>query len=130
MKPDLVNKKPQISHLVSPILTFLTSDNILSTNQDNAIKQEYREWQKKFMLNRLILTVRFAVLITLSIAVFYFSAGLLKDQIRISSLAIGIIAELSIIFCLIVCRTPLGRRYPEIPFLIFAISVTDRKSVV
>lgn len=124
MKPDLVNKKPQISHLVSPILTFLTSDNILSTNQDNAIKQEYREWQKKFMLKRLILTARFAILITLSIAVFYFSAGLLKDQIRISSLAIGIIAELSIIFCLIICRTPLGWRYPEIPFLIFAISVT------
>ena len=124
MKPDLSNKKPQISHIVNPVLTFLTSENISSKFQDNAIKKDYREWRKKFMLKRLQITARFAVLITLSIAIFYFSAGLLKNQIRISSLAIGIIAELSIIFCLIICKTPLGRRYPEIPFLIFAISVT------
>lgn len=107
--------KTQLDALISHGMSYRQTNNNLA--------ESYKEQQQSFQLKRLQLQAQILLVAGLTlIAFFLWANSQLEDKIY--AFKIGIVVELFILICWGLCKTSIGRRYPNLIFLSLCWSVT------
>jgi adenylate cyclase len=88
-----------------------------------SVEQAYQEQRRYFMLKRLGLQTWIMLLAGLTLIAFFLWIST-QVEARIYAFKIGIIVEVFILICWGLCKTPLGKSYPDLIFLSLCWSVT------
>ncbi|MGM3309172.1 adenylate/guanylate cyclase domain-containing protein [Anabaena sp. WFMT] len=90
---------------------------------DESFVTSYREQRRQFLLKRLQLQTKIMLIAGLTLTAFFIWVNQ-QPQEKIYAFKIGFLIEFFILVCSLLCKTPLGRRYPHIFFLSLSWSVT------
>ncbi|MEH2238714.1 adenylate/guanylate cyclase domain-containing protein [Nostoc sp.] len=90
---------------------------------NNNLAESYKEQRQSFQLKRLQLQAQIILVAGLTLIAFFLWANS-ELAGKIYAFKIGIVVELFILICWGLCKTSIGRRYPNLIFLILCWSVT------
>ena len=98
---------------------------ILSWLQSAHYHPTYKAWQRRFMAKRLSLGLKVAVFVYLTfIGLRIVRSFVFPDEWDPLWIIMAVIAEIIILSCILVLRTPLGQRYPGRVFLLVSWAIT------
>ncbi|MEH2287418.1 adenylate/guanylate cyclase domain-containing protein [Nostoc sp.] len=90
---------------------------------NNNFAESYKEQRQSFLLNRLQLQAQIILIAGLTLIAFFLWVNSQVEG-KIYAFKIGIVVELFTLICWGLCKTPIGRRYPDLIFLSLCWSVT------
>ncbi len=104
-------------------LDALMSQGMSHWQISNSFDKSYKEQRQRFLLKRLQLQAQIMLIAGLTLIAFFLW---INSQIegKIYAFKIGFIVELFIFICWALCKTPIGRRHPDLIFLSLCWSVT------
>ncbi|MBN3910117.1 MAG: adenylate/guanylate cyclase domain-containing protein [Nostoc sp. NMS1] len=104
-------------------LDALISHGMSHRQTNNNLAESYKEQRQSFMLKRLELQAQIILLAGLTLIAFFLWANSHLED-KIFAFKIGIIVELFTLICWGLCKTPIGRRHPDLIFLSLCWVVT------
>ncbi|MEH2002406.1 MAG: adenylate/guanylate cyclase domain-containing protein [Nostoc sp.] len=107
--------KTQLDALISHGMSYRQTNNNLA--------ESYKEQRQSFMLKRLQLQAQIILVAGLTLIAFFLWANSQLDG-KIYAFKIGLLVELVTLICWGLCKTSIGRRYPNLIFLTLCWSVT------
>ncbi|MDF5736955.1 MULTISPECIES: adenylate/guanylate cyclase domain-containing protein [unclassified Nostoc] len=109
------SEKTQLDALISHGMSYRQTNNNFA--------ESYKEQRQSFQLKRLQLQAQILLVAGLTLIAFFLWANS-QFQDKIYALKIGIVVELFILICWGLCKTSIGRRYPNLILLSLCWSVT------
>ncbi|MEH2423665.1 MAG: adenylate/guanylate cyclase domain-containing protein [Nostoc sp.] len=107
--------KTQLDALISHGMSYRQTNNNLA--------ESYKEQRQSFLLKRLQLQAQIILVAGLTLIAFFLWANSQLEG-KIYAFKIGILVELFTLICWGLCKTSIGRRYPNLIFLSLCWSVT------
>ncbi|MEH1914263.1 sensor histidine kinase [Nostoc sp.] len=107
--------KTQLDALISHGMSYRQTNNNLS--------ESYKEQRQSFLLKRLQLQAQIILIAGLTLITFFLWVNSQLEG-KIYAFKIGLVVELFTLLCWGLCKTPIGRRYPDLIFLSLCWSVT------
>ncbi|MEA5603429.1 adenylate/guanylate cyclase domain-containing protein [Nostoc sp. UHCC 0252] len=104
-------------------LDALISRGMSHRQTKNNLAASYQEQRKSFLLKRLQLQAQILLVAGLTLIAFFLWANSSLEA-KIYAFKIGAVVELFILLCWGLCKTPIGRRYPDLIFLSLSWAVT------
>ncbi|MEH1939930.1 MAG: adenylate/guanylate cyclase domain-containing protein [Nostoc sp.] len=104
-------------------LDALISHGMSHRQTNNNFAESYKEQRQSFLLKRLQLQAQIILLAGLTLIAFFLWANSHLEA-KIYAFKIGAVVELFILLCWALCKTPIGRRHPDLIFLSLCWSVT------
>ncbi|WP_448268273.1 adenylate/guanylate cyclase domain-containing protein [Nostoc sp. DSM 114159] len=107
--------KTQLDALISHGMSYRQTNNNLS--------ESYKEQRQSFLLKRLQLQAQIILIAGLTLIAFFLWVNSQLEG-KIYAFKIGLVVELFTLICWGLCKTSIGRRYPDLIFLSLCWSVT------
>lgn len=107
--------KTQLDALISHGMSYRQTNNNLA--------ESYKEQRQSFLLKRLQLQAQIMLIAGLTLIAFFLWANSHLEG-KIYAFKIGLVVELFTLICWGLCKTSIGRRYPDLIFLSLCWSVT------
>ncbi|MEH2055346.1 MAG: adenylate/guanylate cyclase domain-containing protein [Nostoc sp.] len=104
-------------------LDTLISHGMSYRQTNNNLAESYKEQQQSFLLKRLQLQAQILLVAGLTLSAFFLWANS-QLQGKIYAFKIGLLIEVFTLICWGLCKTSIGRRYPNLIFLSLCWSVT------
>ncbi|MEH2125770.1 adenylate/guanylate cyclase domain-containing protein [Nostoc sp.] len=104
-------------------LDALISHGMSHRQTNNNLSESYKEQRQSFLLKRLQLQAQIILIAGLTLIAFFLWANSQLEG-KIYAFKIGLVVELFTLVCWGLCKTPIGRRYPDLIFLSLCWSVT------
>jgi adenylate cyclase len=104
-------------------LDTLISHGMSHRQTNNNLAESYKEQRQSFLLKRLQLQAQIMLIAGFTLTAFFLWANSHLEG-KIYAFKIGIVVELFTLICWGLCKTPIGRRYPDLIFLSLCWSVT------
>ncbi|MBC1218605.1 adenylate/guanylate cyclase domain-containing protein [Nostoc sp. UCD121] len=104
-------------------LDALISHGMSNRQTNNNLAESYKEQRQSFILKRLQLQSQIMLVAGLTLIAFFLWANSYLEA-KIYAFKIGIVVELFILLCWGLCKTPIGRRHPDLIFLSLCWAVT------
>ncbi|MEH2245455.1 adenylate/guanylate cyclase domain-containing protein [Nostoc sp.] len=104
-------------------LDALISHGMSDRQTNNRLAESYKEQRQGFLLKRLQLQAQIMLIAGLTLIAFFLWANSHLEG-KIYAFKIGVVVELFTLICWGLCKTPIGRRYPDLIFLSLCWSVT------
>ncbi|MDZ8260039.1 adenylate/guanylate cyclase domain-containing protein [Nostoc sp. ChiQUE01b] len=104
-------------------LDALISHGMSYRQTNNNFAESYKEQRQSFLLKRLQLQAQIILIAGLTLIAFFLWVNSQLEG-KIYAFKIGIVVELFTLICWGLCKTPIGRRYPDLIFLSLSWSVT------
>ncbi|MFN6488159.1 MULTISPECIES: adenylate/guanylate cyclase domain-containing protein [unclassified Nostoc] len=104
-------------------LDALISHGMSDRQTNNNLAESYKEQRQSFLLKRLQLQAQIMLIAGLTLIVFFLWANSQLEG-KIYAFKIGIVVEVFTLICWVLCKTPIGRRHPDLIFLSLCWSVT------
>ncbi|MEH1979224.1 MAG: adenylate/guanylate cyclase domain-containing protein [Nostoc sp.] len=104
-------------------LDALMSQGMSHWQMSSSLGESYKEQRQRFLLKRLQLQAQIMLISGLTLITFFLWANSQLEG-KIYAFKIGIVVELFTVICWGLCKTSIGRRYPNLIFLSLCWSVT------
>ncbi|MCW5316552.1 adenylate/guanylate cyclase domain-containing protein [Nostoc sp. KVJ3] len=104
-------------------LDALISQGISERHTNNSLANSYKEQRQQFLVKRLQLQAQIMLIAGLTLITFFLWTNSHLEG-KIYAFKIGIVVELFTLICWGLCKTHIGRRYPDLIFLSLCWSVT------
>ncbi|QKQ76478.1 adenylate/guanylate cyclase domain-containing protein [Nostoc sp. TCL240-02] len=104
-------------------LDALISHGMSNRQTNNNLAESYKEQRQSFLLKRLQLQAQIMLVAGLTLIAFFLWANSYLEA-KIYAFKIGIVVELFTLICWGLCKTPIGRRHPDLIFLSLCWAVT------
>ncbi|MEH2444039.1 adenylate/guanylate cyclase domain-containing protein [Nostoc sp.] len=111
------------SNLDKNQLDALISHGMSDPQTNNSLAKSYKEQRQSFLIKRLQLQAQILLVAGLTLIAFFLWANSHLEA-KIYAFKIGIVVELFILLCWGLCKTPIGRRHPDLIFLSLCWAVT------
>ncbi|MBD2524784.1 adenylate/guanylate cyclase domain-containing protein [Nostoc sp. FACHB-133] len=111
------------SHSDKTQLDALISHGMSNRQTNNNLAESYKEQRQSFLLKRLQLQAQIMLVAGLTLIAFFLWANSYLEA-KIYAFKIGIVVELFTLICWGLCKTPIGRRHPDLIFLSLCWAVT------
>lgn len=111
------------SNLDKNQLDALISHGMSDPQTNNSLAKSYKEQRQSFLIKRLQLQAQILLVAGLTLIAFFLWANSHLEG-KIYAFKIGIVVELFTLICWGLCKTPIGRRHPDLIFLSLCWAVT------
>ncbi|MEH2077857.1 MAG: adenylate/guanylate cyclase domain-containing protein [Nostoc sp.] len=111
------------SNLDKNQLDALISHGMSDPQTNNSLAKSYKEQRQSFLIKRLQLQAQILLVAGLTLIAFFLWANSHLEG-KIYAFKIGIVVELFTFICWGLCKTPIGRRHPDLIFLSLCWAVT------